>query len=330
MGKQFETRKKILSKYNQNTAASYSKIAKNVGVAKSTVQKVISNYKKTFTIERKVGSGKKAGPIDTNLANKVISAFKKNPSLSLRDVAKKCNTSKSYVHKVKQNRGFKSYKVTVAPDRDEQKNKIAKTRSRKLYENFLTKVDCVIMDDETYIKGDFKQMPGQNYYVAEAKGAVADRFRMKKLSKFPKKYLVWQAICSCGKKSKSFIKTGTIKQEIYIKECLQKCLLPFINEHDCLPLFWPDLASSHYAKATLEWYKANNLNFVPRQANPPNCPELRPIEKYWAIVKRYLNKTHGASKNEADFKRKWKKSMDKVTRMTVQRLMGEVKRKVKS
>lgn len=45
----------------------------------------------------------------------------------------------------------------------------------------------------------------------------------------------------------------------------------------CSVLFLPDLASCHYSKATLAWYEANKVDFVPKAKNPPNCPELRPI-----------------------------------------------------
>ena len=35
-----------------------------------------------------------------------------------------------------------------------------------------------------------------------------------------------------------------------------------------------------------EWCEQNDVKVVPKTANPPNCPESRVIEKYWAIVKR--------------------------------------------
>ncbi len=31
---------------------------------------------------------------------------------------------------------------------------------------------------------------------------------------------------------------------------------------------------------------ANNVNYVPKVRNPPNVPEARPIEDFWAILKR--------------------------------------------
>ena len=63
-------------------------------------------------------------------------------------------------------------------------------------------------------------------------------------------------------------------------------------------LFWPDLASCHYTKTTLTWLQTNKVAFVPKAINPPNFPELRPIEKYWALIKRKLLKNSGTARNE--------------------------------
>lgn len=327
--KEIEVRKKILNIFNENPKMSQSKIAKTLGIAKSTVQNVLFNFRKTLTVERKSGSGRKAGPVDKKLAKKIVDTFKRNPSLSNSDVADKCSVSKSYVQKIKKNAGLKSYKVTTTPNRDEKQEISAKSRCRKLYDQLLTKYDCIVMDDETYVKADFKQLPGEEFYVAKSCNGVADKYKTRKLSKFPKKYMIWQAICTCGLKSQFYVATGTVNQEIYTKECLQKRLLPFIQKHDCSVLFWPDLASCHYGRMAKNWYEANGVHVVPREANPPNCPELRPIEKYWAIVKRKLLKTKCSTVDESQFKKKWKKASDQVTEEDVQRLMAGVKAKVR-
>ena len=85
--------------------------------------------------------------------------------------------------------------------------------------------------------------------------------------------------------------SGTINSEIYVKECLQKRLLPFISKHRDSAFFWPDLASCYYSKMALDWYNDDNINFVSKEAIPLNCPELRPIERYWTLVKRKLKST---------------------------------------
>lgn len=61
---------------------------------------------------------------------------------------------------MKRRAGLRSFKAQAAPDLNVRQNLSAKTRSGKLYDIFLTIFDCVVMEDETYIKTDFKQIPG--------------------------------------------------------------------------------------------------------------------------------------------------------------------------
>lgn len=45
------------------------------------------------------------------------------------------------------------------------------------------------------------------------------------------------------------------------------------------------MATYHYAKDTIEWYRSNNILFLAKDQDPPNCPKLRPIEKFWDCEK---------------------------------------------
>ncbi|XP_065080411.1 uncharacterized protein LOC135703217 [Ochlerotatus camptorhynchus] len=116
--------------------------------------------------------------------------------------------------------------------------------------------------------------------------------------------MIWQATCSCGKRSAPFVTTGTVNGEIY-QEYLQKRLLPLLKLHEGPTIFWPDLASYHYSNVVLERYEANGVTFAPKDMNRPNAPKLRPIEKYWAIMKQALRKHPKEVKSEEDMKKKW-------------------------
>ena len=76
--------------------------------------------------------------------------------------------------------------------------------------------------------------------------------------------------------------------EIYRTQCLTK-VLRFVETHyesiDDV-VFWPDLATCHYHKKNLAWMNEKGLKFVPKEENPPNAPQIRPIEKYWGILKQ--------------------------------------------
>ena len=75
--------------------------------------------------------------------------------------------------------------------------------------------------------------------------------------------------------------------------------------HSMPILFWSDLASCHYDNVAKKFYEDSNINVVPKDANPPNCPELRPIKKYWAHIKRKLKTTKYKTSNIAEFPKMW-------------------------
>lgn len=323
-------RKRIVDKYLENPNASYAQIGRDVGVSRDQARKVILRFKEHKTTDHQKGAGRPVGFKDPDLVKKVRRSFQRSPNVSIGDLAKKYNVSRFLIHKIKRKSGLKTYKAQKTSNRNDEVNKRAKGRARKLYDQVLTKSDaCILMDDETLVKADFHQIPGQKYYTATSRTGVKKIYRYTYMSKFAKKYCIWQALCSCGKMSRPVIFTGTINKDIYIKSCLQKVLLPLYRSHAISPIFWPDLATCHYARATLDWYGAQNITFVSKDQNPPNCPELRPIEKFWAIIKGKLRKEFKPAKNTSDFIRKWKKACDSVGPTGVRRLMRGIQSKVR-
>lgn len=329
MANEVEVRQNIIKIFQKQPQWTFKKIAKEVGANPKTISRVIKRFKEDLLIDRKKGSGKKKGPHDRKKAKNVVTILKRDPSISGRKLARKADCSESFVRRTKKEAGLKTYKMQKVPDRNAVKNETAKQRAKKLNKDFVKKFQCCIMDDETYVLADFSQLPGQEFYTADSRGNVAEKFKAKKITKFPKKFLVWQAICSCGKKSSSFVTSGTVNSEIYVKECLQKRLLPFLRKHEVSTFFWPDLASCHYSKMALEWFQRNEVVLVPREANPPNCPELRPIERYWALIKREMKSTKKVAKNIEDFKGKWSAAALRLSDTTIKRLMEGVPEKIK-
>ena len=70
-------------------------------------------------------------------------------------------------------------------------------------------------------------------------------------------------------------------------DIIKRGLVPFIEKHnsDGKYKFWPDLASSHYAKIVVDYFRAKRISFVQKIENPANVPEARPIEDFWSILK---------------------------------------------
>ena len=99
---------------------------------------------------------------------------------------------------------------------------------------------------------------------------------------------------------------GNVNGNVYRSECIMRRLVPFLQQYheDGDYVFWPDLASSHYAKDTVALLRDQNINFVRKQDNPPNLPQLRPIEKFWGILKSKVY--NGVSRSTAKYQKKSK------------------------
>ena len=229
MTKEEDIREKIMHKHLQNPNSSYNSIAKLLQIHPYTVSHVIQCFSQTKSIKHKSGGGRKEGFKDIKLVRKLVNSFKNNPSLSLRERAKIYGFSHSFVAKVRNKHGFHSFKAQKVPNRSETQQKSARTCCRKLYDNVISKNFCIIEDDETYIKYDHQQIPGAVYYIAKYRGKADKKFKYTKHDKFAKKTLIWQAICSGGKKSAPYISQSTLSGQIYVKECLQKRLYLLLN-----------------------------------------------------------------------------------------------------
>jgi hypothetical protein len=91
-----------------------------------------------------------------------------------------------------------------------------------------------------------------------------------------------------------------VDQETYLKECIDRRLLLFIEEHLSHGnyLFWPDLARAHYSTVVQERLKEKkNIPFVFRADNPPNVPRARPIETIRALLERKVYENIWDAKN---------------------------------
>ena len=73
---------------------------------------------------------------------------------------------------------------------------------------------------------------------------------------------MWQVICSCAKKSSSFIIFGENNSDIYNQECVKKRPQMLAKSHNVAPLFWIDLASTHYDIKTLDAVAELNIEMV--------------------------------------------------------------------
>lgn len=325
-----EKRREIVHKWCTVPGLSLKKLAKEANVGIKAVRVAIKKYGEEVSFEDLPRSGRKKGSANPKLDTKIKQAFAAKKGISVRDLAKKLGTSKSNVDRAKGRLMLKTYKKQKQPKRTTKQAASVQPRARKLYDTMFTgNSHCILMDDETYVKLDYKTLPGPQYYTVREGEDVDEADRSIFSEKFGKKVMVWQAICSCGKYTKPFIVNGSMNADVYVNQCLKKYLLPLIRQHEDPVIFWPDLASCHYANLTLNWYKSENVNFVPKHMNPPNCPEIRPIERFWALMKAYLRKYVKPADTVEKFKKDWIKVSKIIADKSVQNLMKGVRGKVR-
>ncbi|XP_028141906.2 uncharacterized protein LOC114335816 [Diabrotica virgifera virgifera] len=122
------------------------------------------------------------------------------------------------------------------------------------------------------------------------------------------------------------VRGEALNANIYIQRCLSK-LLQFVNTHHANDqiVFWPDLASCHYARITRDWYETNNITFVPKPDNPPNLPQARPIEEFWAILSRKVYNNGSEAQNQEQLRRRIYTKIREIDAEVVQRMMQRVR-----
>jgi hypothetical protein len=138
----------------------------------------------------------------------------------------------------------------------------------------------------SYFTVDGNEWQQQSYYESEDHPATKDVKFISK-TKFLAKVLLWLAVSESGISEPVFFKADlAFNKEVYISKCLP-VLDKFIQKHHNNEkiVFWSDLASAHYAKNTLVRLEELKIEYVPNEENPPNVPQIQPIENFWANLK---------------------------------------------
>jgi hypothetical protein len=147
--------------------------------------------------------------------------------------------------------------------------------------------------------------------------------RNKFKEKFEEKILVWVAFSPRGKSKALFFKSGlAINQSIYKEQCLDKGLVSFIDKYyprGCY-VFWPDLASCHYAKSVWNHFKSKYIEFLPKTLNPANVPKPRPIEDFLGILKQKVYYKNWTTNCIAQLKKRIEWALSKIDPKLVQTL----------
>lgn len=117
-----------------------------------------------------------------------------------------------------------------SPKYVEDQEKRAKSGLRKISEKTRDKI--LVVYHETYVTFHPLQLPGRKFVHAVDHTQLEFEEKFKFHTKFPKKYMVWQALDEFGNVLDAYISDGITSSSVYIEKCIKGKLIPLINKHD--------------------------------------------------------------------------------------------------
>lgn len=303
-----------------------------LGVAKQTIYDVLNRHESLGSVERTLGSGRLAKKMKKKQKALLITETVEKGK-SQNQTASKFRISQSYVCRILRKSGLRAYKKQKVPLVSNGQKEVQKVRCKKLHKLIISHNNPdVIMDDETYFTLKNDKIPNNSFYYATCSGDAPVKQRTSAHRKFEQKLMMWIAISPKGISKPFFFKSGEAVHQKTYSQCIEKCLVPFIHQkYTNTPyIFWPDLASSHTAKSTLDLFKRHALNVVPKDCNPPNAPQIRAIEDFFGILKQTVYSNNWTANDHKQLKRRIKYCLEKkIDSEKICDMMKNVCKKVK-
>ncbi len=99
--------------------------------------------------------------------------------------------------------------------------------------------------------------------------------------------MVWQAIDENGKVSDPYIIEGTLNGSSYLKECLKKRLLPFIDKYHKREdvLFWAYMSRVHCTNEVTDWLTSTGIDFLSWKEMLQKYRKLVPLRNFGHCAK---------------------------------------------
>lgn len=331
MAKKVDLRRRVYSVLGQMNKIDVVKHFQLENIPRPTIYRIIQRYERGLPCEDKPRKGRPC-KLNKKQQEKLKISTENRVGISQRTLAKKFKVSRSCIQRNLTKLGLKYYKRQRAPKYNPQQLEQIPSKCRKLRRKVIDHETFIIMDDEKYFSFSGDNMPGNAGFYSTDKQDTSPDVKFKSKQKFAPKILVWLTLSSKGISAPYIgpMKGPAINGDLYVKKCLPK-LLAFINKHhqNDKYVFWPDLATSHYAKTTTEWLTAKKIHFVPKCINPPNIPKARPIEDFWSILADKVYNGGWTATNEKQLTNRIKAQLKKIDLKVVQTMMNGVRGKLR-
>lgn len=260
---------------------------------------------------------------------KLLASAKNKVGVSQRRLARKYHVSQSTVHRILKKNNIRLHKRQRAPKYTaKQLEKIPKF-CRALRLKYFARDTFIVMDDEKYFTFAHHELSENDHYYTDDVESTPDNVKFAGKGKFEPKVLMWIAISMKGLLAPYIrpIVGPAVDSDVYIANCLSK-LKDFIEKNHSNDdyVFWPDLTSCHFSKKTLTWLNGQNIRFVPKEDNPPNVPQARPIEKFWGVLSRLVYDGGWEAKTERQLVDRIKKKLKEVDLSVIQEHSADFKK----
>jgi transposase len=304
-------------------------------VAKQTVLDILKKYEEQGHFIPGKNSGRPPKLASSSNVKRIQQLVDHKDNVSDAMVARRIGWSRSYVQKVRATTlNIKKYKKRRAPFYKRGEDKEVSRKCRKLLRQTVPpgSDDLIVMDDEHYIFLEKTKSTSSMFYSSSDRSETPLEAQVLPHRKFCPKLMIWQAISMQGRSQLYIVPSRqNVNKDVYLNQCLKKRLLPFLRQ--AYPtgnaIFWPDKASSHYARTVIEFLRSENVHFVEKDVNPTCVPQARPIERYWSEIDRRLS----AYKNDAPtlelLARRVRKVVKDIPDSYVQTIMATVRSKLR-
>ena len=301
---------------------------------KRSLYRLMKTLDERGNLDRKTGSGR---PMVLNSGDQAQLKRDVNnkTGLSQRKLGKKYKVDQKTISNSLKRMGIHYRKRKIAPKQTPAQKERQRERLVNFVQNLASEDDQrdLVIDDESYFTLSGSGMPGNSGFYTNDSSKTPNHIKHRQKEKFPEKVMIWVAFSRRGI-SKIWVapKHSSMKAPTYIQECLKKRLFKFIDEHygsrDEI-VFWPDLASCHYAKETQQFLTSEGITVVPRDQNPPNAPQIRPIENFFGILKQHVYANNWWTKSRDALIRRIKKCVSEIDMNMVVKMFQNLKPKIK-
>lgn len=327
MSYKLDLRKQVANLFGRLKRSEILDVFKDKPISKAAIYRVLKDCRDAKEPENKKKSGRPPN-LSAITTKKLLTSAKNKVGQSTRKLARKYGISKTTVHRILNENDVIYRKRQRAPKYTAKQLEKIPVCCRALRRKHFANGKFIILDDEKYFTFAHHELSGNDGFYTDNIENTPDNVKYAGKLKFEPKVLVWAAISSKGV-SEPLIrpnKAKAVDADVYIGQCLPK-LKQFIEKYhaDNNIMFWPDLASCHYAKKTLDWLKEQKVPFVPKKDNPPNVPQARPIENFWAVLDRMVYDNGWEAQNERQLINRIKRKMREIDINTVQNLTRDIR-----